>query len=106
MFQVRKGSKNTHLKGMDEFLQAEIEAGQTKDAEHGEEPVEERHRNAREARLRSVLDHSPLRLVRARKGYVESLKLFFQRGLQHLGWSPNYLMLTLRKMRMLASNYI
>jgi len=29
IFQVKKGSKNTHLKGMDEFLQVELEADQT-----------------------------------------------------------------------------
>ena len=29
MFQAKKGPKNTRLKGMDEFLLAELEAGQT-----------------------------------------------------------------------------
>ena len=30
MFQARKGSKNTRLKAMDEFLQVELEAGRWK----------------------------------------------------------------------------
>jgi len=64
-------------------------------------------KDAREAQLRSVLDPSPLRLARVRKGYAKSLKLkFFQRALQHLGWSLNHLTQTLRKTRILASNYI
>ena len=37
MFQAKKGSKNARLKGMDEFLQAELEA------DHGEKPAEESH---------------------------------------------------------------
>jgi len=34
MFQARKGSKNTRLKRMDEFLQAELEAGQKEATGH------------------------------------------------------------------------
>jgi len=41
MFQAKKGSKNTGLKGMDKFLQAELEAGQTEVARHGKEHAEE-----------------------------------------------------------------
>ena len=40
IFQAKKGSKNTHLKGMDEFLQAELEADPTRVAGHGVRPTE------------------------------------------------------------------
>ena len=57
MFQAKKGSKNTLLKGMDKFLQAEVEAGQTKAARHGkkfaEEPHQKRSRGAITKRTRS-----------------------------------------------------
>ena len=43
MFQAKKGSKNTRLMGMDEFLQAELEIGQTEAAGYGEKPVEAPH---------------------------------------------------------------
>ena len=46
MFQVKKGSKNTRLKGMDEFLQAELEIGQTEAAGHGEKSAEEPHQKS------------------------------------------------------------
>ena len=42
-FQTKKGYKNTHLKGMDEFLQAELEADPIEVAGHGEIPVIESH---------------------------------------------------------------
>jgi len=38
MFQAKKGSKNAHLKGRDEFLQAELEVDPTGAAGHGEKP--------------------------------------------------------------------
>ena len=40
-FQAKKGSKNTRLKGMNEFLHAELEVSQTEANEHGEEPAKE-----------------------------------------------------------------
>jgi len=43
MFQAKKGSKSTHLKGMDEFLQAKLEADPTEAAGHGEKPAKESH---------------------------------------------------------------
>jgi len=44
MLQAKKGSKNTRLKGMDEFLQAELEIGQTVAARHKKKPAEESHK--------------------------------------------------------------
>ena len=41
MFQAKKGSKNTCLKGMDEFLQTELEVNPTRATRHGEKPAEE-----------------------------------------------------------------
>jgi len=43
MFQAKKGSKSTHLKGMGEFLQAELEADPTGTAGYGEKPAEKSH---------------------------------------------------------------
>ena len=43
IFQAKKGSKNPRLKGMDEFLQAELKIGKTEAAGHGEKPAEEPH---------------------------------------------------------------
>jgi len=34
MFQAKKGSKKTYLKGMDEFLQVELEGNPTEAARH------------------------------------------------------------------------
>ena len=44
LYYARKDSKNTHLKGMNEFLETESEAGRAKAAyvlEHGDEAIEE-----------------------------------------------------------------
>ena len=43
MFQAKKCCKNTYLKGMDEFLQAKLEADQTRAVGYGEKPTEESH---------------------------------------------------------------
>ena len=43
MFQAKKSSKSTRLKGMGEFLQAELEADPTGAAGHGEKVAEESH---------------------------------------------------------------
>ena len=58
-FQAKKGSKNTRLKGMDEFLQAELEIGQTEAARHREKPVEDPHqRCSRGAVAKRTQSHS------------------------------------------------
>ena len=43
MFHANKGFKNTRFKRMDEFLQTELEIGQTEAAGYGEKPAEESH---------------------------------------------------------------
>ena len=43
MFQAKKGSKSTRLKGMGEFLQAELAADPTGAVRHEEKPAEESH---------------------------------------------------------------
>ena len=43
MFQAKKGSKSTHLKGMSEFLQTELELDPTEPAGHGEKSAKESH---------------------------------------------------------------
>jgi len=63
MFQAKKGSKNTRLKGMDEFLQLKLKANQTEAVGQGEKPAEESHKDARKEQLRRVLDLSLLRLA-------------------------------------------
>ena len=62
MFQAKKGSKSTYLKGMDEFLQAELEIGQTEAGGRGKKPAEE-IKNVREKQLQSVLDLNLLRQI-------------------------------------------
>jgi len=44
MFQAKKGSKTTRLKGMDEFLQAELEVDPTGTAGQGARPAKESHK--------------------------------------------------------------
>jgi len=43
MFQAKKGSKSTRLKGMGEFLQSELEDDPTGAAGHEKKPTEESH---------------------------------------------------------------
>ena len=66
MFHAKKGFKTTHLKGMDEFIQAELEANPTEDARHGQGQLKSLIKNARK-KLRSVLDIILLRLVQVKK---------------------------------------
>ena len=66
MFQAKKGSKTTRLKGMDEFLQTELEVDPTGAAEHRQGRLKSLNNNAHKE-LQSVLDLSLLRLVRARR---------------------------------------
>ena len=76
MFQAKKGSKNTHLKGMDEFLQAELEADPTEAAGHGENLLKNLIKNTRKE-LQSALDLSLLRLAQVRRRHDENLWLKF-----------------------------
>ena len=39
MYYAKKGSQNTYLKGMDEFLQAKLEISQTEAIGHGVNPL-------------------------------------------------------------------
>jgi len=62
MIQAKKGSKNTRLKGMDEFLQAELEIGQTETAGHGEKPIEELHQKCSRG---AVVKHTQSQFTKA-----------------------------------------
>ena len=66
MIQAKKGSKNTPLKGMDEFLQAELEADPIGVAGLGENPTEESHQKCSQGVMKRTRSQS-LGLVRVRR---------------------------------------
>jgi len=53
MFQTKKGSKSTRLKGMDEFLHTELKADPTGAAGHGARPTEESHQHSQRVAKRT-----------------------------------------------------
>ena len=72
MFQAKKGSKNTRLKGMDEFLQAEFEADPTGAAGHREKHAKNLVKNAHKE-SQSILNLNLLRLAQLRRRHDENL---------------------------------
>ena len=92
---------------MNEFLQAELEAGQTEAVRHREKAVEKSHQKrsrgtvAKRTRSQSTeTGSSAKRTRREPEAKVPS------KGIQHPGRSLNHLTPTSRKTGMLASNYI
>ena len=71
MFQAKKGSKSTHMKGMGEFLQAEREADPTGAHDTGNNQLRSLIKGAH-GELRSILNLSLLRLVRVRRRLGEN----------------------------------
>ena len=66
MFQAKNGSKNTRLKGMNGFLQSELEADPTEVVGH-EENLSKNLVKKVHKELQSVLDLSLLKLAQVRK---------------------------------------
>ena len=90
MFQAKKVSKNTHLKGMDEFFQAELEADQVGTVGHGEKPTDESHQKRSQGVMKRTRSQSTKPSSSKKKTRRESVAEVPSKGISSLAIDPEH----------------